>query len=283
MDRRSFLTLLAGGVVMTKTELSLSSSQSMPVLFLGHGSPMNALANNSYSKTLNALGKSLPRPKAILMVSAHWMTEGTWVTHMQPPKTIHDFYGFPKELFDVKYPAPGSPQLAEEIHKKIKDPKIQLDDKDWGLDHGAWSVLKHLYPLADIPVVQLSLDLKRSPEYHFELGEKLRFLREEKVLIIGSGNIVHHLGRLNWNENAPAHSWAVEFDQWVKEKLEKKDFTALRDDVLKTESGRLSVPTPEHYYPLLYILGAARREEKIKFEFEEIQNASISMRSFRFG
>jgi len=244
---------------------------------------MNALADNAFSKTLNHLGKSLPRPKAILMVSAHWMTEGTWVTHMQKPKTIHDFYGFPKELFDVNYPAAGSPKLAEEIHQKIKNPKIQLDDKGWGLDHGTWSVLKHLYPMADIPVVQLSLDLKEPPSYHFELGEKLRFLRKENVLIVGSGNIVHNLGKLNWNEKAPAHPWAIEFDTWVKEKLEKKDFSALQNDGLKTEAGRISVPTPEHYYPLLYILGAATKEDKLKFEFEEIQNASISMRSFSLG
>lgn len=283
MDRRSFLTLLAGGAVMTRTELSLSGNQTMPVLFLGHGSPMNALAENAFSKTLNGLGKSLPRPKAILMVSAHWMTKGTWVTHMEKPKTIHDFSGFPKELFDVQYPANGSPRLAEEIHQKIKNPKIQLDDKGWGLDHGTWSVLKHLYPKADVPVVQLSLDLNEPPSYHFELGEKLRFLREEDVLIIASGNIVHNLGRLNWNEKAPAHTWAIEFDTWVKEKLEKKDFSALQNDVLKTDAGRLSVPTPEHYYPLLYILGAAKTEDKLKFEFEEMQNASISMRSFSFS
>ncbi len=265
---------------MTRTELSLSAGQTMPVLFLGHGSPMNALADNAFSKTLNGLGKSLPKPKAILMVSAHWMTKGTWVTHMEKPKTIHDFSGFPKELFVVDYPAAGSPQLAEEIHQKIKNPKIQLDEKGWGLDHGTWSVLKHLYPMADIPVVQLSLDLNEPPSYHFELGAKLRFLRDQNVLIVASGNIVHNLRKLNWNEKAPAHTWAIEFDKWVKEKLEKKDFSALQNDVLKTDAGRLSVPTPEHYYPLLYILGAAKTEDKLKFEFEEMQNASISMRSF---
>lgn len=283
MDRRYFLTLLAGGAVMTQTGFSLSPSQTLPVLFLGHGSPMNALADNAYTKAMNNLGKSLPRPKAILMISAHWMTQGTWVTHMDKPKTIHDFYGFPQTLFDVQYTAPGNPKLAEEIHQKIKDPTIQLDEKGWGLDHGTWSVLKHMYPKADVPVVQLSLDLKQPPEYHFNLGQKLSFLREQGVLIMGSGNIVHNLSKLNWNEKAPAHAWANEFDQWVKEKLEKRDFASLQNDVLKSEAGRLSVPTPDHYYPLLYILGASSAKDKLKFEYEEMQNASISMRSLSFG
>lgn len=268
---------------MTQTGFSLSPSQTMPVLFLGHGSPMNALADNRFTQTLDGLARRISKPSVILCISAHWTTEGTWVTHMARPKTIHDFSGFSKALFDVQYSAPGSSQIAELIQKTIKAPKIQLDDKNWGLDHGAWSVLKHMYPNADIPVVQLSIDLKESPSFHFELGKKLQFLREEGVLIVGSGNIVHNLRLLNWDEKAPTHAWAIEFDEWVKQKIIARDFKALQMDVHKTEAGRLSVPTPEHYYPLLYILGASSSDDKCKFEYEEMQNASISMRSVSFG
>lgn len=256
----------------------------MPALFIGHGSPMNALADNEYSRTLKNLGEnSLPRPQAILVISAHWMTEGTWVTHMQRPKTIHDFYGFPRELFEVQYPAPGSPELAELVKNTVTGVQIQLDDEDWGFDHGTWSVLKHLYPNADVPVVQLSLDMTKPGKYHFELGEKLRALRSKGVLILGSGNIVHNLRRLNWSEHAAPAPWAIEFDEWVKSKLMARDFSALYEEYIKTEAGRLSVPTHDHYYPFLYILGSARREDQLHFDYEEIQNATISMRSVRFA
>ena len=254
----------------------------MPALFLGHGSPMNAILDNAFTRRLNELGKEIERPDAILVISAHWMSEGSWITHMEKPKTIHDFYGFPKPLFDIQYPAPGRPEIAEAIQKEILDPKIQLDHEAWGLDHGTWSVLRHMYPEADIPVMQLSIYMTQPPEYHMKLGLELAKLREKGVLIVGSGNIVHNLRRIKWEENASPYEWALEFDEWSNEKLIKRDFKALQNDFLKTESGRLSVPTMEHYYPLLYVLGASTSKDELKFEYEEIQNGSISMRCLNF-
>lgn len=258
-------------------------TSSLPVLFIGHGSPLNAIAVNKYSQTLNKLGEELPVPAAILCVSAHWMTEGSWVTAMEKPKTIHDFYGFPQALFDVQYPAPGSPELARKISELIKDPPVNPDREMWGLDHGTWSVLRHLYPSADIPVLQLSLHLEQPPEYHYRLGRKLRALRDEGVLIVGSGNLVHNLRRINWTEKADPYPWASEFDHWTKEMLTSRNDEALTKEFLKTEAGRLSVPTPEHYLPLLYVLGATGKDEKLRFVFEEIHHSSIAMRSFVIG
>lgn len=253
----------------------------MPSLFIGHGSPMNAIAENAYTASLEVLGKKLPKPDAILCISAHWMTKGTWITHMEKPKTIHDFYGFPKELFDVNYPAPGSPEKAEMIQANLSH--IQLDSHEWGLDHGTWAVLRKMYPLADIPVMQLSLDMSQPPEYHVKLGQELSQLREKGILILGSGNIVHNLRKIQWDEKAPAYEWAQEFNHWSKEKLLQRDFSALQNDFLKTEAGRLSVPTMDHYYPMLSILGTSSTKDELNFEYEEIQNSSISMMSFRFG
>ena len=255
----------------------------MPTLFLGHGSPMNALANNSFTQTLAKLGERVPRPKAILVISAHWMTEGSWLTAMERPKTIHDFYGFPQALFEIDYPAPGAPEIARFIQESISDFKLELDTEMWGLDHGTWSVLRHMYPDADIPALQLSLHMEQPASYHFKLGQALAKLRSEGILILGSGNIVHNLRQLNWDEKAQPHEWAVEFDQWSKEKILNRDFDALQNDVLTTQTGRLSVPTFEHYYPLLYILGASNPSDGISFECEEIQNASIAMRCVLFG
>lgn len=192
--------------------LHQKTSEKMPVLFLGHGSPMNALAHNSFTQGLNQMAQSFARPSSILCISAHWITRGTWVTHMERPRTIHDFGGFPKELFAVQYPAPGNPELAENLLRLIQHPLVQLDDDSWGLDHGTWSVLKHLYPEADIPVIQLSLDLGRPLEYHGDLGRQLAQLRQQGVLIVGSGNIVHNLKLLNWDEGAKPFDWALEFD-----------------------------------------------------------------------
>jgi 4,5-DOPA dioxygenase extradiol len=254
----------------------------MPVLFLGHGNPMNALAKNKYTEALSKLGKNLPTPKAILCVSAHWMTTGTWITSMDKPKTIHDFYGFPEELYKVQYPVNGSPEWAEKIQKEINESNIQADNNR-GIDHGAWSVLVHMYPEAQIPVMQLSLDMSKPYEFHFKLGEELRKLRSQGILIIASGNIVHNLRKISWDEKAKPDAWAVEFDEWVKNKIESRDFTTLVSDVTKSEAGRLSVPTPDHYLPLLYILGASEKNDKINFEFEGFQNASISMRCIKFG
>jgi 4,5-DOPA dioxygenase extradiol len=254
----------------------------MPVLFIGHGSPMNAITENSFTKTLNRMGHDLSRPRAILCISAHWMTEGTWITGQERPKTIHDFYGFPQELFDVQYPSPGDPESAREIQALISEPRINIDLEMWGIDHGSWSVLRHLYPKADIPVMQLSLYLEQPAEYHLKLGQKLRQLRKRGILIIGSGNIVHNLRRIRWESAAKPYDWAIEFDEWIKAKILERDFNAIANDFHTSEAGKLSVPTLEHYLPLLYVLGASDEIDNIKFEYEEIQNGSISMRTLGF-
>ncbi len=259
------------------------NTKRMPLLFIGHGSPMNAIDDNNFTRTLNILGSKLPKPRAILVISAHWMTEGTWVTEMAKPKTIHDFYGFPQELFDVQYPAPGSPETAKLIQEMTTHPKVHGDREMWGLDHGTWSVLRHLYPQADIPVLQLSLHMAQPPEYHYKLGQELSMLRDKGILILGSGNLVHNLHQIRWEPNAKPYDWAVEFDEWLKRKLSDRDFSAVINDFHRTKAGNLSVPTLDHYYPLHYILGAADDRDELKFEYEELQNGSISMRSFRLG
>lgn len=261
----------------------MNNKNKMPVLFIGHGSPMNALANNEYTEALSKLASTIETPKAILMISAHWMTKGTWVTAMDKPKTIHDFGGFPKALFDVQYPAPGKPELAQSIIKEITTPSIGADANEWGLDHGTWSVLRHMYPNANIPVLQLSMDMSKPAEYHYEIGKKLKFLRSQGVLIMGSGNIVHNLRQIDWDEKAKAFAWAVEFDQWVKEKAQSRDFNSLVKEFSRAKGGSLSVPTPDHYYPLLYVIGAVDELDQVSFPYEGMQNASISMRSFKWS
>ena len=256
--------------------------EKMPLLFIGHGSPMNAIDDNEYTRALGALGTKLPRPEAILVVSAHWETNGTWVTEMPKPKTIHDFYGFPKALFDVQYPAPGSPEIAKSIREAISQPEIHGDVK-WGLDHGTWSVLRHLYPAADIPVLQLSLDITKPPEYHIMLAQQLAKFREKGILILGSGNLVHNLREIRWEKNAKSFDWAIEFDEWFKAKLMKHDFNAVLKEFHQTKAGLLSIPTLEHYYPLHYVLGAADDQDKIEYVYEGMQNGSISMRSLQIG
>lgn len=254
-----------------------------PTAFIGHGNPMNALADNLYTQKLRDWGRRIPKPELIVCISAHWLTNGTYITHMAQPKTIHDFYGFPEPLFQVQYPAKGSPIWAEKIAQALSTPKIKLDH-DWGLDHGTWSVLKHVYPDADIPVIQLSIDIKQPPLFHYSIGQKLQFLRRENVLILGSGNIVHNLKKIEWQKEAAIYSWATEFDNWVKDRLLVGDHSALIHDHLNTESGRLSVSTADHWYPLLYVLGAADTQQKVapEFIYEGIENASISMRSVVF-
>lgn len=255
----------------------------MPVIFLGHGSPLNAIEDNQYTRAYQSLGKSLPPPKAILFISAHWETIGTWVTGMDSPKTIHDFQGFPKELYDISYPAKGSPELAAHIKSEIDSVNVKIDEDSWGLDHGCWSVLLHMFPKADIPVLQLSLDQTRPFKYHYELGRKLKFLREENALIIASGNIVHNLSTISWDPKAPPLDWALEFDNWFKNKVKTRDFDALINEPLSVKAGAQSIPSPDHYAPLLYILGASCPDDEFELLIEGIQNASISMTSFKFG
>jgi 4,5-DOPA dioxygenase extradiol len=261
----------------------MMKTKRLPTLFIGHGSPMNAIEQNDFTRRLSALAHEIEKPKAILCISAHWLTTGTWVTAMEIPKTIHDFYGFPPELSQIQYPASGDPAIAELIAQTITTPPVSLDKESWGLDHGTWSVLKHMYPKADVPVLQLSIDMSEPGSYHFELGKKLRFLRDKDVLIVGSGNIVHHLRKILWDANAKPWEWAIEFDQWAKATLETRDFKALTEDYRKTESGRLSVPTTDHYLPLLYVLGASDEKDELIFEYEKLELGSLSMRSLSFG
>ncbi len=263
--------------------MSNTTTTRAPALFLGHGSPMNAVDDNAFTRSLTKLGQRIPTPKAIVCVSAHWLTKGVVVTHMDAPRTIHDFYGFPQVLFDVQYPAPGSPQVADTLQASIKAPPVARDDSNWGLDHGTWSVLKHMYPAADIPVVQLSISILEPSQFHFDLGKQLRALREQGVMIVGSGNIVHNLRRIRWEDSAQPFDWALEFDEWVKEHLQRRDVEPLLNEIATTEAARLSIPTRDHYYPLLYTLGAAYDDEPAQFEFEGIQNGSISMRCVSYG
>ncbi len=252
----------------------------MPVLFIGHGSPMNAIEDNEFSRAWLAAGRALPRPKAILCVSAHWETEGTQVTAMDEPKTIHDFYGFPPELYAVQYPAPGSPELAQRIRDLIA-PTVVEPDQTWGLDHGAWSVLSRLYPKADIPVVQLSLDVKKSPQEHYDLGRQLKTLRKEGVLILGSGNIVHNLRILNWEDSA--YDWAVDYDAKVKQWILDEDQDSIIQYHKHGREAALAINSAEHYKPLLYVLGAKEPGEPVSFFAEKVTLGSISMRSLRIG
>ncbi len=268
---------------MIEQVFNASATGRMPLLFIGHGSPMNAIADNDYTQALNRLGKELPRPQAILVISAHWLTKGTFVTEATKPKTIHDFYGFPQTLFDIQYPAPGSPEISRLVHEVTEQPKVQGDKGAWGLDHGAWSVLRHMYPDATIPVLQLSLDLSQPPEYHVNLGKQLAPLRDRGVLILGSGNLVHNLRQIRWAPDAEPYDWANEFDEWLKQKLAAGDFAAVLYDFYSTSAGKLSIPTLDHYYPLHYILGAAHAHDQLEFQYEGLQNGSISMRSFQLG
>ena len=237
---------------------------------------MNTLAHNLYTGAWKRIGETVPRPAAILMVSAHWYVRGTAVTAMQKPRTIHDFGGFPQALFDFQYPAPGSPVLAQRVRELLAPLDVKADES-WGLDHGTWSVLAHVFPQADIPIVQLSIDATQPAAFHFELGKRLAPLRDEGVLVVGSGNVVHNLGVLNWSDDAPAYDWAVRFNGLVRDSLTKRDHQPLVEYKKIGDDARMSVPTPEHYLPLLYIIGLQDEREAIAFPVDGIQNASISM------
>ena len=250
----------------------------MPAVFIGHGSPENALEKNEFTEAWKQLAREIPTPKAILSISAHWLSEGTAVTAMEKPRTIHDFYGFPQELYDVEYKAKGSLEHANLVRESVKAVKVSLD-KEWGLDHGTWSVLVNMYSKADIPVIQLSLDYYLSLEKQYQLGKELKALREKGVLIMGSGNIVHNLGMIT--PEGPAYKWAVDFDSFVKKALEKRDDSSLIN-YRKAPSAELSHPTYDHYLPLLYVLGASENE-KPRFLCEKIFYGSLSMRCAVFG
>jgi len=254
------------------------SDHKMPALFLGHGSPMNVIENNLFTKSWEILGKSLPRPKSILSISAHWETRGTYVTAMESPPTLHDFGNFPQALFDFQYPAKGEPNLAKKIQSLVKKTAVGLDTQ-WGLDHGTWALLAKLYPDADIPVVQMSLDRTLTPLEHYEIGKELRPLRNEGVLILGSGNLVHNLNHLNYSQSEKSADWAIEFDEAIKELLLQGDHQSILEFETLGEIAKLSVPTPEHFLPLIYIIALQEKNEKIIFPVEGMTLGSISMRS----
>jgi 4,5-DOPA dioxygenase extradiol len=253
----------------------------MPVIFFGHGSPMNTLADNHYTQAWHRLGRSIPRPKAILAISAHWYIRGTAVTAKQKPRTIHDFRGFPQALFDVQYPAPGDPVLAARVRDLLAPVDVHLDSS-WGLDHGTWSVLVHAFPDADIPVAQLAMDATQPAQFHYDLGKRLAPLRDEGVLIMGSGNVVHNLGVMNRNSDAAPYDWAERFNAVVRDHLARKAHQPLIDYETWGRDAQLSIPTPDHYLPLLYT-AALHGNEPVDFAVDGIDLGSISMLSVRFG
>ncbi|MCR8549870.1 4,5-DOPA dioxygenase extradiol [Salipiger sp. P9] len=264
---------------LQKLKDSLKASDRMPVVFLGHGSPMNAIEDNAYSRSWAELGRNLPRPQAILVVSAHWMTRGsTLVNVSRAPKTIHDFYGFPPELFAQQYPAPGAPEVAAEVVSLLASHHAE-GDETWGLDHGAWSVLKFLYPEADVPVFQLSIDMRADLPHHVEIGRALAELRHRGVLILGSGNVVHNLRAVRWG-GGPAHDWAEEFDTLFADRLAEGDIAALSNRPKLGKLLQMAHPSLDHYLPALTVAGASDDKDRLLFMNDAIDLGSVSMRSF---
>lgn len=269
---------------LSKLTEPLGKTKKMPVLFLGHGSPMNAIEENEFVTGFRNIAQEIPKPNAILCISAHWETRGTFVTAMQNPPTIHDFGGFPKALFDVQYPAPGSPELAKETKSIVTKTEIVLDDK-WGLDHGAWSVIKHLYPNADIPVIQLSLDYTQTPQYHYELAQQIQSLREKGILIIGSGNMVHNLRMVAWKQlnETFGYDWAMEANEKMKQYILSGDHKPLINFRSQGNAFDLAIPTPEHYLPLLYTLALKEDTDDILLFNDKAVAGSLTMTSVKIG
>ena len=255
----------------------------MPAIFFGHGNPMNALSMNSYTKGWASIGRSIPRPRAVLSVSAHWYVPTTAVTANLAQRTIHDFGGFPQELYTVKYPAPGSPELARHVKDILSPVHVELDET-WGLDHGTWAVLCHVFPDADVPVVQLSIDETQQPHFHYEIGKRLAPLREEGILVIGSGNIVHNLHAYAWGKHGVTpFDWAVRFEKHARELLLKGDDSRLIAYERMGQDAMISIPTSDHYLPLLYIIGARKKDEKVSFPVEGVDGGSVSMLAVQIG
>jgi 4,5-DOPA dioxygenase extradiol len=270
---------------MNKVMVNFNNSEQMPVLFLGHGSPMNAIEENEFVTGWRNIARTIPRPNAILCVSAHWETMGTCVTAMNNPATIHDFGGFPEELYNVQYPAPGSPELAKETKRIIKTTEVILDEK-WGLDHGTWSVVRNLYPEADVPVIQLSMDYYKEPQFHFDLAGELSSLRKKGVLIIGSGNMVHNLGMADWkNTDNPGsgYDWALEANERIREFILTGDHQSLINYKSQGRAFNLAVPTPEHFIPLLYCLALKEENEDIYIFNDKAVAGSLTMTSIKIG
>ena len=255
----------------------------MPAIFFGHGNPMNALIRNEYTEGWAAIGAQIPRPRAVLCVSAHWYLPGTLVTASLAPRTIHDFGGFPRELYEVRYPAPGDPELARSILSLLAPFTVGLDDH-WGLDHGTWSVLCHLFPQADVPVLQLSIDETQPPEFHYEVGKRLGSLRDEGVLVMGSGNLVHNLHAYAWGQQTVEPlDWAVRFEDRARELLRSGDDAPLVGYETLGRDARLSAPTPDHYLPLLYVIGLRRKGDQVSFPVEGFDGGSVSMLTVQIG
>jgi 4,5-DOPA dioxygenase extradiol len=291
MKRKDFLKSIAllplAGYAMHLNKLNtltdpFERTEKMPVLFVGHGSPMNAIETNEFTLEWQKLGKSMVKPNAILCISAHWETRGTFVTAMEKPQTIHDFGGFPQALFDVQYPAPGNPDLAKETKDIVSKTAVGLDEK-WGLDHGAWSVIKRFYPEADVPVIQMSLDYYQNPQYHYDLAKELTSLRNKGVLIIGSGNMVHNLRAVDWGKPNQGFDWAQEANEKFKKLIVVNDHQQLINYKDLGREVELAVPTPEHYLPLLYAMALKAKNEEVSFFNDKSVMGSISMTSVRIG
>jgi len=289
MFRNEFIKTLSALFTMTSLKDlknfsdNLTASESkMPVLFMGHGSPMNGIEDNEFSATWEKMGKEISLPKAVLCISAHWYTKGTFITAMEKPKTIHDFYGFPKALFDVQYPAPGNPGLARETSSLVHTAEVGLDH-EWGLDHGTWSVVRRMYPEANIPVLQLSIDYSKGAQYHYDLAKELETLRQKGVLIIGSGNMVHNLRIMNWELPESGFDWADEMNEKFKSLIHANEHKPLINFESLGQAAKLSIPTPEHYLPMLYILGLKKGDEQVSFFNDKTVMGSVSMTSFKVG
>ncbi len=291
MKRKDFIKASAGVLAMTTlgTLKALSDQlseqgQKTPLLFIGHGSPMNGIENNQFSQQWEAIGREVPNPTAVICISAHWLTRGTFVTAMEKPKTIHDFGGFPKALFDVQYPALGSPAIAEETKKLITKAEVHLDH-DWGLDHGTWTIIRHIYPKANIPVLQLSIDYYQSPQYHYELAQELAVLRRKGVLIIGSGNMVHNLRMVDFQRinGSYGYDWAIEINYIFKKHIAEGNHKPLINYESLGQAAKLAIPTPDHYYPLLYILGMQEKNEEATFFNDVAVGGSLTMTSVKIA
>ena len=291
--RRNFIKTIATGVLGMTTLSAFKNftsglgeqEQVMPVLFIGHGSPMNGIEDTAFSRRWSQMAKEIPTPKAVLVVSAHWFTKGTKITAMDFPKTIHDFGGFPQELFDVQYPAPGNPLLAKETAELLHSAHVEFDH-DWGLDHGAWTIIRHMYPEANIPVLQLSIDYTKGPQYHYDLAKELNALRKKGVLIIGSGNMVHNLRMVAWdrlNDPEYAYDWAIQMNNKFKELIQAGDHKPLINYSSLGKEAMLAIPTPEHYLPLMYTLGLKSSKDDVSFFNDKAVGGSLTMTSVKIG
>lgn len=291
MNRKTFIKTTTGVLAMSTlgtlkvfSEQLRQQEQKTPLLFIGHGSPMNGIENNQFSQQWTSLANDFPEPTAVICISAHWLTRGTFVTAMEKPRTIHDFGGFPKALFDVQYPTIGSPALAEETQKLITKTTVHLDH-DWGLDHGTWTIIRHIYPKANIPILQLSIDYHQSPQYHYELAQELATLRRKGVLIIGSGNMVHNLRMVDFQKinSTYGYDWAIEMNEKFKKNITQRNHKDLINYESMGQAAKLAIPTPDHYYPLLYILGMQEQNEEANFFNDVPVGGSLTMTSVKIA